>query len=282
MPKLRIEESAARKQAAIDSGRDVIVGVNKYRLAEETPIEVLDVDNTAVRKSQIARLEKMRASRDEAACQQALAAITAACQNEQQNLLGLCVAAARLRASVGEISDAMEKVFGRHKADIRLVSGAYGAVVENDQNFSELKQRIAAFAAREGRRPRILIAKMGQDGHDRGAKVVATAYADAGFDVDVGPLFQTPEEAAKMAVENDVHVVGVSSLAAGHKTLVPQLAAELKRLGAEEITVVCGGVIPRQDYDALYQAGAARIFGPGTPIVTSATQTLDAIEEKRK
>jgi methylmalonyl-CoA mutase len=282
MPKLRIEESAARKQAAIDSGRDVIVGVNKYRLKEEAPIEVLDVDNTAVRKGQIARLEKMRASRDEAACQRALAGITAACQNEEQNLLGLCVAAARLRASVGEISDAMEKVFGRHKADIKLVSGAYGAVVESDKDFSELKQRIAAFAAREGRRPRILVAKMGQDGHDRGAKVVATAYADAGFDVDVGPLFQTPEEAAKMAVENDVHVVGVSSLAAGHKTLVPQLAAELRHLGAEEIVIVCGGVIPRQDYDALHQAGAARIFGPGTPIVTSATQTLDAIEEKRR
>jgi len=282
MPKLRIEESAARKQAAIDSGRDVIVGVNKYRLKEEAPIEVLDVDNTAVRKAQIARLEKMRATRDEAACQQALAAITAACQNEEQNLLALCVNAARLRASVGEISDAMEKVFGRHKADIKLVSGAYGAVVESDKDFSELKQRIAAFAAREGRRPRILIAKMGQDGHDRGAKVVATAYADAGFDVDVGPLFQTPEEAARMAVENDVHVVGVSSLAAGHKTLVPQLVNELKRLGAEEIVVVCGGVIPRQDYDALLQAGAARIFGPGTPIVTSATQTLDAIEEKRR
>ncbi len=282
MPKLRIEESAARKQAAIDSGRDVIVGVNKYRLKEETPIEVLEVDNTAVREAQIARLQKIRATRDEAACRQALADITAACQNEQENLLGLCVAAARQRATVGEISDAMEAVFGRHKADIRLVSGAYGAVVENDGDFSELKKRISAFASREGRRPRILIAKMGQDGHDRGAKVVATAYADAGFDVDVGPLFQTPEEAAKMAVENDVHVVGVSSLAAGHKTLVPQLAAELKRLGAEDIAIVCGGVIPRQDYEALLAAGAARIFGPGTPIVTSATQTLDAIEEKRK
>jgi methylmalonyl-CoA mutase len=282
MPKLRIEESAAKKQAAIDSGRDVIVGVNKYRLAEEDPIEVLDVDNTAVRKSQIARLEKMRAERDETACQKALAAITAACEDASQNLLGLCVEAARQRASVGEISDAMEKVFGRHKAEIKLVSGAYGSVVESDDNFAALKKRIDAFAAGEGRRPRILIAKMGQDGHDRGAKVVATAYADAGFDVDVGPLFQTPEEAAKMAVENDVHVVGVSSLAAGHKTLVPQLAAALKALGAEEIAIVCGGVIPRQDYDELHKAGAARIFGPGTPIVTSATETLDAIEEKQK
>ena len=282
MPKLRIEESAAKKQASIDSGRDVIVGVNKYQMAEEDEIEVLDVDNTAVRKSQIVRLEKMRADRDEEACQKALAAITAACEDEQQNLLALCVDAARLRASVGEISDAMEKVFGRHKAEIKLVSGAYGSVVDKDANFAELKTRIDAFAAKDGRRPRILIAKMGQDGHDRGAKVVATAYADAGFDVDVGPLFQTPEEAAKMAVENDVHVVGVSSLAAGHKTLVPQLAAELKKLGAEDIAIVCGGVIPRQDYNELLAAGAARIFGPGTPIVTSATQTLDAIEEKQK
>ena len=282
MPKLRIEASAAKKQAAIDSGRDVIVGVNKYKLAKEDPIEVLDVDNTAVRKSQIARLQQMRASRDEAACRQALAAITAACRNGSDNLLGLCVNAARLRASVGEISDAMEKVFGRHRAEIKLVSGAYGSVVESDQDFTALKKRIADFAAAEGRRPRILVAKMGQDGHDRGAKVVASAYADAGFDVDMGPLFQTPEEAAKMAVENDVHVVGVSSLAAGHKTLVPQLATELKKLGAEDIAIVCGGVIPRQDYEELYAAGAARIFGPGTPITKSAVETLDAIEEKRR
>ncbi|BCR03054.1 methylmalonyl-CoA mutase [Desulfuromonas versatilis] len=281
MPKLRIEESAAKKQAAIDSGRDVIVGVNKYKLAKEDPIETLDIDNTVVRESQIARLQKMRAGRDEAACQKALAAITAACQNGKENLLGLCVEAARQRASVGEISDAMEKVFGRHRAEIKLVSGAYGSVVESDKDFAELKKRIDAFAAGEGRRPRILIAKMGQDGHDRGAKVVATAYADVGFDVDVGPLFQTPEEAAKMAVENDVHVVGVSSLAAGHKTLVPQLAAELKKLGAEDIVIVCGGVIPRQDYEALYAAGASRIFGPGTPITISAGETLEAIEEKR-
>jgi methylmalonyl-CoA mutase len=281
MPKLRIEESAAKKQAAIDSGRDVIVGVNKYRLAKEDPLDVLDIDNTAVRDGQIARLQKIRATRDEAACLQTLAAITRACEDKKANLLGLCVEAARQRASVGEISDAMEKVFGRHRAEIKLVSGAYGSVVENDKDFTELKRRIEAFAAREGRRPRILIAKMGQDGHDRGAKVVATAYADVGFDVDMGPLFQTPEEAAKMAVENDVHVVGVSSLAAGHKTLVPQLAAELKKLGADDIAIVCGGVIPRQDYEALRQAGAARIFGPGTPITVSAGETLDAIEEKR-
>jgi methylmalonyl-CoA mutase len=280
MPKLRIEESAAKKQAAIDSGRDVIVGVNKYKLAKEDPIEVLDVDNAAVREGQIARLKKMRAERDEAACRQALADITSACENKSGNLLGLSVKAARLRASVGEISDAMEKSFGRHRAEIKLVSGAYASVVESDSDFNELKQRIEAFAEKEGRRPRILIAKMGQDGHDRGAKVVATAYADAGFDVDMGPLFQTPEEAAKMAVENDVHVVGVSSLAAGHKTLVPQLVAELKKLGADDIVVVCGGVIPRQDYAELYAAGAAKIFGPGTPITVSAGQTLDAIEEK--
>ena len=281
MPKLRIEESAAKKQAAIDSGRDVIVGVNKYKLAKEDPIDVLDVDNAAVRNSQISRLTKMRAERDEAACQGALDAITAAAQNNSGNLLELCVNAARLRASVGEISDAMEKVFGRHRAEIRLVSGAYGSIVNEDSDFAALKKRVDDFAAREGRRPRILIAKMGQDGHDRGAKVVATAYADAGFDVDVGPLFQTPEEAAKMAVENDVHVVGVSSLAAGHKTLVPHLAAELKKLGADDIAIVCGGVIPRQDYDALYAAGAAKIFGPGTPITLSGMQTLDAIEGKK-
>lgn len=280
MPKLRIEESAAKKQAAIDSGRDVIVGVNKYKLAKEDDIEVLDVDNAAVRESQIARLKTMRANRDEAACQQALDAITAACESGEGNLLELSVNAARLRASVGEISDAMEKVFGRHKAEIKLVSGAYGSIVSEDNDFNALQKRVEDFAAKEGRRPRILVAKMGQDGHDRGAKVVATAYADAGFDVDVGPLFQTPEEAAKMAVENDVHVVGVSSLAAGHKTLVPQLVAELKKLDASDIVVVCGGVIPRQDYDALFAAGAARVFGPGTPITTSGVQTMDAIEGK--
>jgi methylmalonyl-CoA mutase len=282
MPKLRIEESAARKQAAIDSGRDVIVGVNKYRLAKEDALDVLAIDNSAVRESQIARLRKMRAARDETACQKALAELTAACENGQGNLLALSVDAARLRASVGEISDAMEKVFGRHRAEIRLVSGAYGSVVAEDKDFASLKKRIDDFSAREGRRPRILIAKMGQDGHDRGAKVVATAYADAGFDVDVGPLFQTPEEAAKMAVENDVHVVGVSSLAAGHKTLVPQLVAALQKLGADDIAVVCGGVIPQQDYAGLLAAGAAKIFGPGTPIVVSASDTLDAIEEKRQ
>jgi methylmalonyl-CoA mutase len=280
MPKLRIEESAAKKQAAIDSGRDVIVGVNKYQLADEADIDVLDVDNDAVRESQIARLDKMRTERDSAACQQALDAISTACESGTGNLLELSINAARLRASVGEISDAMEKSFGRHRAEIKLVSGAYGSVVNQDSDFAALQKRVEAFAAQEGRRPRIMIAKMGQDGHDRGAKVVATAYADIGFDVDVGPLFQTPEEAAKMAVENDVHVVGVSSLAAGHKTLVPQLIAELKKLGADDIIVVCGGVIPRQDYDYLYAAGASKIFGPGTSIIISGGQTLDAIEGK--
>ena len=281
MPKLRIEESAAKKQASIDSGRDVIVGVNKYQLAKEDPIDVLDIDNSAVRESQIKRLDKMRAERDEVACKAALDAITTASKNNTGNLLALCVEAASLRASIGEISDAMEEVFGRHKAEIKLVSGAYASVCEQDQEFTEIKKLIADFADQEGRRPRILIAKMGQDGHDRGAKVVASAYADIGFDVDVGPLFQTPEEAAKMAVENDVHVVGVSSLAAGHKTLVPQLAAELKKLGANDIAVVCGGVIPRQDYDELFASGAARIFGPGTPITKSARETLAAIIEKK-
>ncbi len=280
MPKLRIEESAAKKQAAIDSGRDVIVGVNKYQLAEEDDIEVLDIDNATVRKSQIARLDKMRADRDEQACQQALNAITEAAENNTGNLLDLSVKAARMRASIGEISDAMEKIYGRHRAEIKLVSGAYGSVVNNDSDFTALTKRVAEFADKEGRRPRIMVAKMGQDGHDRGAKVVATAYADIGFDVDVGPLFQTPEEAAKMAVENDVHVVGVSSLAAGHKTLVPQLVAELEKLGADDIVVVCGGVIPRQDYDALFAAGAKKIFGPGTSIIVSGGQTMDAIEGK--
>lgn len=281
MPKLRIEESAARKQANIDIGNDVIVGVNKYKLAKEDPIDVLDIDNTAVRESQIARINKMKAERDDDACRAALEAITKACESGEENLLGLCVDAARKRATCGEISEAMEKVFGRHKAEIKLVSGAYGSVYDKDDEFAKLAAEIEAFAEKEGRRPRMLVAKMGQDGHDRGAKVISSAYADLGFDIDVGPLFQTPEEAAKMAVENDVHVVGVSSLAAGHKTLVPQLVAELKKLGADDIAVVCGGVIPRQDYDALLEAGAADIFGPGTPILVSARRTLEAIKKNK-
>lgn len=281
MPKLKIEESAARKQARIDRGLDVIVGVNKYTLAEESQIEVLDIDNTAVREAQIARLKKLRAERDEAACQAALTTITAVAESGQGNLLEACVEAARKRASVGEISDAMEKVFGRHKAEIKLVSGVYGKVFEENEEFASLKKEVDDFAEHEGRRPRILIAKMGQDGHDRGAKVIATAFADVGYDVDMGPLFQTPEETAKMAVENDVHAIGVSSLAAGHKTLVPQLVAALKKLGADDIIVVCGGVIPRQDYEELYAAGAACIFGPGTPITKSARETLEAIKKAK-
>lgn len=280
MPKLKIEESAARKQARIDRGLDVIVGVNKYKLKDETQIEVLDIDNTAVREAQVARLKKLRDERNECDCQAALAVITRVAETGEGNLLEVCVEAARKRASVGEISDAMEKVFGRHKAEIKLVSGVYGKVFDDSDEFAALKKEVDAFADHEGRRPRILIAKMGQDGHDRGAKVIATAFADVGFDVDMGPLFQTPEETAKMAVENDVHVIGVSSLAAGHKTLVPQLVAELHKLGADDIIVVCGGVIPRQDYDELYKAGAACIFGPGTPITKSARETLEAIKKK--
>jgi methylmalonyl-CoA mutase len=280
MPKLKIEESAARKQARIDRGLDVIVGVNKYQLQDETQIEVLDIDNTVVREAQVARLQKLRTTRNEVSCQEALAAITAVAESGNGNLLEACVDAARKRASIGEISDAMEKVFGRHKAEIKLVSGVYGKVFEDSDEFKTLQKDVAQFAEEAGRRPRILIAKMGQDGHDRGAKVIATAYADTGFDVDVGPLFQTPEETAKMAVENDVHVIGVSSLAAGHKTLVPQLAAELAKLDASDIVIVCGGVIPRQDYDELYKAGAACIFGPGTPVNKSARETLEAIKKK--
>ncbi|MGE4498677.1 MAG: methylmalonyl-CoA mutase, partial [Deferribacterales bacterium] len=281
MPKLKIEESAARKQARIDIGDDVIVGVNKYKLAKENPIDVLDIDNTAVREAQIKRLQKLRAERNEAECCAALEEITRVAETGQGNLLEACVNAARKRASVGEMSDAMEKVFGRHKAEIKLVSGVYGKVFEESEDFAQIKKDIDSFSEEEGRRPRILIAKMGQDGHDRGAKVVATAFADAGFDVDVGPLFQTPAETAKMAVENDVHAIGVSSLAAGHKTLVPHLAEELRKLGADDVVIVCGGVIPRQDYDALYAAGASCIFGPGTPITKSARETLEAIRKKK-
>ena len=261
LPKMKIEEAAARKQARIDKGEEVVVGVNKYQLAKEDPIEILDVDNAAVREAQIARLEKMRSTRDEAACQAALEALTEAAKSGE-NLLEKAVDAARARASLGEISDAMEKIFGRHKAEVRSISGVYGSAYEGDEGFKAIQERVEEFAKREGRRPRMMVVKMGQDGHDRGAKVVATAFADIGFDVDVGPLFQTPEEAARQAIENDVHIIGVSSLAAGHKTLVPALIAELKKEGAEDILVSCGGVIPQQDYDFLYKAGAVAIFGP--------------------
>jgi methylmalonyl-CoA mutase len=281
MPKLRIEEAAALRQARIDRGQEVIVGVNKYQLAEEPQIEVLDIDNTAVREGQIARLQRIRASRDEAACRQALDALTAAAQDGSGNLLDLAVAAARVRATVGEISDALETVYGRHKAITRSVAGVYASAYEGDDTFVNIKTEIEAFAREEGRRPRMLVVKMGQDGHDRGAKVIATAYADMGFDVDIGPLFQTPEEAARQAVENDVHVIGVSSLAAGHKTLVPQLIKALKDEGGEDILVVCGGVIPPQDYDQLLSQGVAAVYGPGTNIPKAAAEMLKLIRERR-
>ena len=277
IPKMRIEEASARKQARIDSGEEKIIGINEYRLEKEAPIDILAVDNTAVRESQIKRLKELRANRDEAAVKKALAAITECVKTKQGNLLELAVEAAKVRASLGEISDACEVVVGRYKAVIRSISGVYSSEVKNDKSFERAKELCAEFAKKEGRQPRVMIAKLGQDGHDRGAKVVATGYADIGFDVDMGPLFQTPEEAAKQAVENDVHVVGVSSLAAGHLTLVPQIIAELKKLGREDIIVIVGGVIPAQDYDELYRDGAAAIFGPGTPIATAAIKILEIL-----
>jgi len=282
LPKMRIEEAAARKQARIDAGKDFIIGVNKFRLEKEDPIEILDVDNTAVRASQIKRLEQLRANRNTREVEHALEAITRACETGEGNLLELAVDAARKRASLGEISMACEKVFGRYQASIRSISGVYSMEIQNDQSFAKAREMADAFAALEGRRPRIMVAKMGQDGHDRGAKVVATAYADIGFDVDIGPLFQTPKEAAKQAVENDVHVVGVSSLAAGHKTLAPQIIQELKDLGREDIMVIVGGVIPPQDYQFLYDSGVVGIFGPGTVISDAAIKILDILIESRK
>ncbi|MBI1239961.1 MAG: methylmalonyl-CoA mutase [Alphaproteobacteria bacterium] len=278
-PKLQIEEAAARRQARVDRGEDVIVGVNKFRLKDEAPVEVLDIDNDKVRAQQIARLQKMKGTRDQAACEAALAALREGTKGEG-NLLALAVDAARARASVGEISDAMESVFGRHRAEIRSISGVYGAAYEGDDGFAAIQKDIAEFQKAEGRRPRILVAKMGQDGHDRGAKVIATAFADLGFDVDIGPLFQTPEEVAKDAIEADVHVVGVSSQAAGHKTLVPLLIKALKDQGAEDVLVICGGVIPPQDYDALTKAGVAAIFGPGTNIPEAARKVVKLIRER--
>ena len=282
IPKMRIEEAAARTQARIDSGTQKIIGINEYRLDHEDPIDILEIDNTAVREQQVARLKDLRAHRDEAAVQEALKEITASVQawadgGKGENLLALAVKAAGLRATLGEISDACEKVVGRYKATIRTISGVYAAGTKNDADFQEAQRLTAEFAKKEGRQPRIMIAKMGQDGHDRGAKVVATGYADCGFDVDMGPLFQTPEEAAKQAVENDVHVLGVSSLAAGHKTLIPQVIAELKKLGREDILVTAGGVIPAQDYDFLYKAGVAAIFGPGTPVAYSAKVVMQLL-----
>ncbi len=280
IPKMRIEEAAARKQARIDANKDIIVGLNKYRLEKEDPIEILDVDNTAVRESQILRLKQVRANRNEAEVKAALEAITKAAQTGEGNLLELSVDAAKKRATLGEISDACEKVAGRYKAVIRSISGVYSSESMEDSNFKKAKELCEKFAKLEGRQPRIMIAKMGQDGHDRGAKVVSTGYADIGFDVDIGPLFQTPAEAAKQAVENDVHILGVSSLAAGHKTLVPQVMEELKKLGRDDIMVIVGGVIPAQDYQFLYDHGVVGIFGPGTSVSTAALQILEILIEK--
>ncbi|MEM6599766.1 MAG: methylmalonyl-CoA mutase [Verrucomicrobiota bacterium] len=280
IPKMKIEEAAARRQARIDSGLETIVGVNKFRLTEEDPLEILNVDNTAVRESQIQRLEKLRAERDNTKVKACLHALTQSAESGEDNLLGLAVEAARARASLGEISDALEKVYGRHQAVIRSISGIYSSEYGQPDAIDEVRAKTNAFAEEEGRRPRIMIAKMGQDGHDRGAKVVATAYADMGFDVDVGPLFQTPEETARQAVENDVHVVAMSSLAAGHKTLLPQLVAALKQQGGEDIIVVCGGVIPVQDYEYLLENGASAIFGPGTVITESAAKLMGLLMEQ--
>ncbi|MDD9722914.1 methylmalonyl-CoA mutase [Sulfitobacter sp. PR48] len=280
MPKLRIEEAAARRQANIDRGDEVIVGVNKYRRDKEDPIDILDVDNVAVRDSQIRRLESIRASRDEAACTAALDELSRRAA-EGGNLLEGAVEAARARATVGEISMAMEKQFGRHRAEVKTLAGVYGAAYEGDEGFAAIQKSVEDFAQAEGRRPRMLVVKMGQDGHDRGAKVIATAFADIGFDVDVGPLFQTPAEAAQDAVDNDVHVIGISSQAAGHKTLAPQLVKALKEAGAEDILVICGGVIPQQDYQFLYDAGVKAIFGPGTNIPAAAQDILKLIQAAR-
>ena len=280
LPKMRIEEAAARTQARIDSGVQTIVGTNKYRLEHEDPIDILEVDNTAVRKQQEESLKEVRAARDEKACQEALKAITECVRDfkegrkSKNNLLDLAVKAAQLRCTLGEISDACEEIVGRYKAVIRTISGVYSSESKNDSDFEKACELTEKFAKREGRRPRIFVAKMGQDGHDRGAKVVATGYADCGFDVDMGPLFQTPAEAAREAVENDVHIVGASSLAAGHKTLIPQLIEELHKLGRDDIMVIAGGVIPAQDYDFLYKAGVAAIFGPGTSVAKAACEMM--------
>jgi len=281
MPKLRIEDSAARRQARVDRGEDVIVGVNKYRSEAKDEIELLDIDNTAVRNQQVARLNKLRAERDEAACTAALEALIRAARDKSGNLLALAIEATRRRATVGEISDALEKVFTRHRAVTHSISGVYGAAYEGDEGFARIKREVDAFAEEAGRRPRMLVVKLGQDGHDRGAKVIASAFADIGFDVDIGPLFQTPEEAARQAIENDVHVIGASSQAAGHKTLVPQLVEALRKGGAEDIIVVCGGVIPPQDYDFLLDAGVSAIYGPGSNIPQAAHEILQIVRQRR-
>jgi methylmalonyl-CoA mutase len=277
--KMKIETCAAETQALIDSGKQVIVGVNKYKLAEEAAIDIRDIDNVAVREEQVASLKKIRASRDTAAVNAALEALTQCAKTGEGNLLDLSIKAMRLRATVGEVSDALEKIFGRHRANNQTISGVYGGVVQGIETWETIKADIAKFAETEGRRPRVMIAKLGQDGHDRGAKVVATSFADLGFDIDVGPLFQTPEEAARLAIENDVHAIGCSSLAAGHKTLVPQLVQALKDQGANDIIVFAGGVIPAQDYDALFAGGAKAVFGPGTRIEDSARKVLEEIRK---
>jgi methylmalonyl-CoA mutase len=277
IPKLRIEEAAARKQARIDSSQDVIVGINKYRLEKEDPLHILDVDNQMVRKQQLEQLDTIKASRDTKKVKETLEKLIATAKTGEGNLLEIAVEAARYRATLGEISDALETVFGRYKAHIKSFSGVYSKEIKDDKSFEKAKQMADEFAMQEGRRPRIMIAKMGQDGHDRGAKVVATGYADVGFDVDIGPLFQTPAEAAKQAIENDVHILGISSLAAGHKTLVPQVIEELKKYGREDIMVVVGGVIPAQDYQFLFDAGAVAVFGPGTKISEAAIKILEIL-----
>ncbi len=280
LPKMKIEEAAAKKQARIDAVRDVIVGINKYQTSESTEIELLEVDNTLVRQQQIERLQHIKATRDTAAVEAILQKITESAASGEGNLLALAVEAARLRATLGEISDAMEKAFGRYKATIRAISGVYSGELSDDEDFQNAIQMADHFAELEGRRPRMMVAKMGQDGHDRGAKIIATSFADLGFDVDIGPLFQTPEEVARQAAENDVHVVGVSSLAAGHKTLVPQLIEELKKIGREDIMVIVGGVIPPKDYQFLYDAGVAGVFGPGTVIAVAAQKILEKLMEE--
>ncbi len=281
MPKLRIEEAAALRQARIDRGEEIIVGVNKYQPEHDTAVDILDIDNSAVRDAQIARIKRIRSSRDEAACKVALEALTGAAETESGNLLALAVDAARARATVGEISDALEQVWGRHRAVTRSVSGVYGSAYVGDEGFARIKGEVDEFAEAEGRRPRMLVCKLGQDGHDRGAKVIATAFADIGFDVDIGPLFQTPEEAVRQAVENDVHVIGISSQAAGHKTLVPAVIQGLEAQGAGDIIVVCGGVIPPQDYDMLFGLGVAAVYGPGTNIPVAASEVLKLINARR-
>ena len=282
IPKMRIEEAAARKQARIDSGKDQIIGVNSYRLEKESNIETLEVDNTSVREAQIKRLNKIRSTRDTQAVKKTLNDLTHACRSGKRNLLALAIEAARCRATLGEISDACEEVFGRYQAKIRSITGVYSMEIDNDKSFKKAQELADKFAELEGRRPRIMVAKMGQDGHDRGAKVVSTSFADMGFDVDIGPLFQTPKEAAKQAVENDVHILGISSLAAGHKTLVPYVIEELKQLGRKDILVVAGGVIPSQDYDYLFKAGVSGIFGPGTVIAEAASQILEIMIKDKK